>query len=143
MAKRPQTSEDLAKRFARTRADHAHETAEDYVEAIALLIERHGEARVGDLAKLMGVSHVTVSRIVGRIAREGLVEAVRYRPIALTPAGKRLAAAARERHEVVLGFLLAIGVPREQAEIDAEGIEHHVSSETIDAMRRIASKGAP
>lgn len=138
MARRPPTSEDPSKRFTRTRADHAHETAEDYVEAIALLIERGGEARVGDLARLMGVSHVTVSRIVGRIAREGLVTAVRYKPIVLTPAGERLAAEARERHEVVLGFLLAIGVPRENAEIDAEGIEHHVSTETIDAMRRIA-----
>ena len=143
MAQRPAPTDDTARRFKRTRADHAHETAEDYVEAIALLVERDGEARVGDLAKLMGVSHVTVSRIVGRIARAGLVEAVRHRPITLTPAGTQLAAAARERHEVVLGFLLAIGVPREQAEIDAEGIEHHVSIETIDAMRRVARGSSP
>lgn len=142
MAKRP-AAEDQAQRFRRTRLDHARETAEDYVEAIAALADRGGEARVGELAKLMGVSHVTVSRIVGRIAREGLVEVTPYRPVRLTAAGRKLAARSRDRHDVVLRFLLAIGVGPAQAEIDAEGIEHHVSNQTIAAMRRVVEGSSP
>ncbi|GJM18560.1 MAG: transcriptional regulator MntR [Phycisphaeraceae bacterium] len=126
---------DPAQRFARTRAAHADETAEDYVEAIAGLIDRSGEARVKHLAALMGVSHVTVSRIVTRLVREGLVTTEPRAPIDLTPKGRRLAKAARERHEIVLAFLLAAGVPARQAEIDAEGIEHHCSKATLRAMK--------
>lgn len=131
---------DASARFKRTRTAHAQETAEDYVEAIADLIARRGEARVRDLSKMMGVSHVTVSRIIARIAAEGLVDTSPYRPIALTHAGRRLAARAQRRHEIVVGFLLALGVPLRQAAIDAEGIEHHVSAETIRAMERLAAR---
>jgi DtxR family manganese transport transcriptional regulator len=122
-------------RFRRTRADHRDEIAEDYVEAIAELIGDHGEARVRDLAEMMGVSHVTVSRTVARLVSAGLVVTEPYRPIELTPAGERLARECEQRHEVVLEFLLKLGVPRKQAELDAEGIEHHVSEKTISAMR--------
>lgn len=130
--------ESAADRFARTRAAHRDETAEDYVEAIAGLIDSAGEARVRDLSRLMGVSHVTVTRIIARIGELGLVSTEPYKPITLTAAGRRMAEMARRRHDVVLGFLLAIGVPRKQAEIDAEGIEHHVSAATIRAMERVA-----
>lgn len=124
-------------RFRGTRAAHEDETAEDYVEAIADAIDSRGEARVRDLVRLMGVSHVTVSRIVARLVKEGLVETAPYKPITLTPSGRKLAARSRVRHEAVLNFLLAIGVPRAQAEVDAEGIEHHVSEATIRAMTRV------
>jgi DtxR family manganese transport transcriptional regulator len=128
-------------RFRRTRAAHRDETAEDYAEAVAYLIEFRGEARVRDLAAMMGVSHVTVTRIVARLRRQGLLEAEPYRPIVLTPAGRRLAQRARRRHADVLAFLHALGVPRGQAEIDAEGIEHHVSEATIRAMRNMVRRG--
>jgi DtxR family transcriptional regulator, manganese transport regulator len=136
---------DQSARFRSTRAAHQDETAEDYVEAIMQITGEHGEARVRDLSKLMGVSHVTVTRIVARLASKGLVEARRHRPIELTAEGKRLAARIRRRHDAVLGFLLAIGVPAKQAEIDAEGIEHHVSEATIRAMRAatLRSSGGP
>ena len=131
-----------ASRFRRTRDAHAQESAEDYVEAVAGLIEQHGEARVRDLARLMGVSHVTVTRTVSRLAKQDppLLATEPRAPIRLTPAGRRMAAAARRRHEVVLAFLLAAGVPRGQAEIDAEGIEHHCSAATLRAMERAAGR---
>ncbi len=136
----PDGSHDPAQRFRRTRAAHADETAEDYVEAIAALIEHRGEARVKHLAELMGVSHVTVSRIVTRLSKEGLVSTKPRAPIELTPAGTRMANAARERHETVLAFLLAAGVPKRQAEIDAEGIEHHCSKATLKAMKKASER---
>ena len=137
--KNPASSSSVtpAARFRGTRAAHEVETGEDYVEAIAQLIETRGEARVRDLSAMMGVSHVTVSRIITRLAKQGLVATEPYRPIELTPRGRELAAHAQRRHEVVLAFLRAIGVSAEQAEIDAEGIEHHVSEATIKAMERL------
>ena len=138
MASRP--LRDEAERFRGTRAAHRDETAEDYVEAIGQLIDSQGEARVRDLTQMMGVSHVTVTRIVARLQKKGLVETEPYRPITLTRAGRTMARRARERHEAVLAFLRAIGVPRRQAEIDTEGIEHHVSDATVRAMRRLTEQ---
>ncbi len=128
-----------SERFVSTRRAHRDETAEDYTEAIDQLIAQHGCARVGELAELMGVSHVTVTRIISRLQREGLVETEPRKPINLTDAGRRVAHASRERHEAVLRFLIAAGVTLEQARIDAEGIEHHVSEETLAALRTLTA----
>jgi DtxR family manganese transport transcriptional regulator len=122
-------------RYRKARADHRDETAEDYTEAVADLLQRNGEARVKDLADMMGVSHVTVSRVVSRLMEKGYLITEPYRPIMLTERGKRLAEHARARHELTRDFLLALGVPAEVAEMDAEGMEHHLSEETMDAMR--------
>ncbi|MBL4697698.1 MAG: manganese-binding transcriptional regulator MntR [Phycisphaerales bacterium] len=132
---RPDNSEP--ERFRSTRRAHRNETAQDYVESIAQLIEERDQARVGDLAKVMGVSHVTVTRIITRLAKEGLVTKEPRQPIFLTPTGQEMAHASQQRHQVVLGFLLAIGINDRQAQIDAEGIEHHVSAETLDALSQI------
>ncbi len=125
-----------AKRFARVRMAHRTEVQEDYVELIADLIADHGEARAIDLAERLGVTAATVNNTLSRLKRDGLVEARPYRSIFLTPCGAAMAAAARARHETVVKFFLALGVSRESAEIDAEGVEHHLSAETLDAMRR-------
>ena len=124
----------------RTRNDHANETAEDYVEAVAEIIETKGSCRVADLAKRFDVSHVTVSRIVGRLVSEHLLITEPYRPIELTEKGKRLAQMAKKRHQIVFEFLLAIGVDEKNAAIDSEGIEHHVSKSTLDAMSKLVSE---
>ncbi|TWT88835.1 Transcriptional regulator MntR [Pseudobythopirellula maris] len=124
-----------SKRFRRIRDDHAAETAEDYVEAIAELARDEGQCRGADLARHFGVSHVTVTKTVARLAAEGLVETEPYQPIALTKKGERLAEASRKRHEVVLAFLLALGVDEATAQADAEGIEHHVSPSTLKRFK--------
>ncbi len=123
---------------ARTRQDHAAEIAEDYVEAIADLIDAGGVCRVTDLAERFGVTHVTVIRTVQRLERDGLVATEPYKPVQLTEAGRALAETCRRRHEIVVRFLLAIGVSPAVAAVDAEGIEHHVSAETLDRFRSIA-----
>ncbi|MFB3430819.1 MAG: manganese-binding transcriptional regulator MntR [Phycisphaerales bacterium] len=129
-----------ASAHARTRRDHATEKAEDYVEAIADLVEASGSCRVTDLSERFGVTHVTVIRTVQRLERDGLVRTEPYRPIELTSKGLKLARDCRERHEVVYRFLLAIGVSAEVATVDAEGIEHHVSDETLERLRAIADR---
>lgn len=120
---------------SRVRSDHATELAEDYVEAIADRIASKGSCRAVDLAQQFQVSHVTVNRTIGRLQRDGFVTTKPYAPIELTPAGNRLAKSARKRHEIVRQFLLAIGVSETVADIDSEGIEHHVSPETLAAMK--------
>lgn len=101
----------------------------------------NGECRVRDLAARFGVSHVTVIRVVKRLERDGLVTTEPYRPVELTAAGRRLARACRERHEIVYRFLLAIGVDEQTAAFDSEGIEHHVSRATLERFRAIADRG--
>jgi len=127
-------------RFRRTREDHSRERAEDYVELIDALIEEKGEARATDLADRLGISHVSVSRTVQRLQRDGYVTCQPYRAIFLTETGAALAAHSRDRHQVVVSFLQSLGVDREVAEVDAEGIEHHVSESTLEAMRRFSEK---
>jgi DtxR family manganese transport transcriptional regulator len=125
---------------ARTRQAHRRELVEDYVEIIAHLIDKVGEARVVDIARRLGVSHVTVSKTIDRLQRDGLVTSRPYRSIFLTDSGRSKAAAVRQRHEMVVRFLRTIGVSEAAARADAEGIEHHVSEETLAAFTRIAER---
>jgi len=125
-----------AESLQQTRREHASETAEDYVEAIADLTAQQGEARVVDLARRLGVTHVTVNRTLGRLQREGYVSVQPYRAIFLTDSGRKLAAECQHRHSIVVAFLRSLGVPEKSAEIDAEGIEHHVSPATLAAFAR-------
>lgn len=126
--------------FQRMRDAHSTEMAEDYVELIGDLIAEVGEARLTDLAQNLGVSHATAAKVVQRLAREGLVESRPYRSIFLTAEGETVAAASRERHRIVHEFLLALGVSDRVAEADSEGIEHHVSSETLAVFQRMTAE---
>ncbi len=127
----------MANVHQRTRSDHATETAEDYVEAIADFVYHNGICRPGDLVSFFKVTHATVNNTVGRLVRDGFVAREPYGPLELTARGRKLAARCRERHKVVEAFLIAIGVSKATAIADSEGIEHHVSAETLNAMKRI------
>ncbi|UUX48431.1 manganese-binding transcriptional regulator MntR [Nisaea acidiphila] len=122
--------------FERIRRDHSVEIAEDYVELIADLIETNGEARLVDLADHLGVSRPTVNNTIQRLQKEGLVESKPYRAIFLTDKGRAVAEHARQRHHLVLEFLHLIGVPANIAEADAEGLEHHLSEQTLECLGR-------
>ena len=132
---------DSAAKFDRIRRAHQSEVAEDYVEMISDLIEETGEARTVDLAARFGVTSPTVNAIVRRLQRENLVETQPYRSIFLTEAGKALAESSRARHQIVRDFLVTIGVPEIIAEEDAEGVEHHVSEETLAVFAQITAAG--
>ncbi|NUQ71773.1 MAG: manganese-binding transcriptional regulator MntR [Chthonomonadales bacterium] len=129
-------------RFSKTRSDHAMELAADYAELIEDLQRLNGEARIVDMATHLGTSHVTVVGKLNRLVRDGIVRRQRHRAVFLTDEGKRLAAQARERHATVRSVLLAIGCPPEIAERDAEGIEHHISPETLAAFGRFLRQRA-
>jgi DtxR family manganese transport transcriptional regulator len=126
--------------FRRSRRDRAAEIAQDYVEAIADLSTSLGEARVVDLARRLGVTHVTVNRTLARLKKIRLVNMEPYRAIFLTEAGHKLAEECKKRHETVTAFLRSLGISEEVAELDAEGIEHHVSPETLATFERLLNK---
>ena len=123
-------------RFEQVRNARNSETAEDYTEMIADLIRNAGEARAVDLAKHFGVTGPTVNSIIRRLVRDGLVVSKPYRSIFLTDKGQTLADYCKKRHEIVYDFLIKIGVNSDVAKNDAEGIEHHVSAETLGVFEK-------
>ncbi len=125
---------EQAHRFGAARTAQSSALLEDYAELIADLLVAEGEARPTDIARRLGVSHATVIKTIGRLKREGLATARPYRGVFLTEAGQMLAVRVRARHRLVVDMLIAVGVPREAAEQDAEGIEHYVSETTLAAF---------
>ena len=130
-----------AGRFGKARTAQSGALMEDYVELISDLIGSGGEARPTDIARRLGVTHPTAIKTIARLKREGLAMAKPYRGVFLTESGENLAERVRTRHRVVVDLLLAVGVPAEAAEQDAEGIEHHVSDTTLAAFGQFLRRG--
>ncbi|HFI6383205.1 TPA: manganese-binding transcriptional regulator MntR [Escherichia coli] len=132
--------EEHVEGFRQVREAHRRELIDDYVELISDLIREVGEARQVDMAARLGVSQPTVAKMLKRLATMGLIEMIPWRGVFLTSEGEKLAQESRERHQIVENFLLVLGVSPEIARRDAEGMEHHVSEETLDAFRLFTQK---
>jgi DtxR family manganese transport transcriptional regulator len=124
-----------AHRFGKARTAQSAALLEDYVELISDLMASAGEARPTDVARRLGVSHATAIKTISRLKREGFATSRPYRGVFLTAEGEALAERVRMRHRLVVDLLVAVGVPADSAEADAEGIEHHVSDVALDAFR--------
>ncbi len=120
-----------ARRFGKARSAPSTALREDYVELVADLLAIEGEARPTDIARRLGVSHVSAIKAIARLKRDGLVVGRPYHGVFLTAVGKALAEQVRWSHRLVVDLLVAVGVPTEAAEADAEGMEHHVSDATL------------
>lgn len=110
---------------------------EDYVEVVYELILEKGYARIIDIGGHLHVSSPTATKMVQRMAEEGLVVYERYRGIALTEAGTELAKRLRKRHGVLTRFLSLMGVDEATAHKTTEGIEHHLDALTLDRIERL------
>ncbi len=130
-----------ARRFGKTRSAQSGALLEDYVELIDDLLTTNGEARPTDVARRLGVSHATAIKTIARLKRGGLATGRPYRGVFLTEDGQKLAARVRSRHRLVVDILLALGVPAEAAEADAEGIEHYVSEASLKAFAQFLERG--
>ena len=135
--------EEHVEGFRQVREAHRRELIDDYVELISDLIREVGEARQVDMAARLGVSQPTVAKMLKRLASVGLIEMIPWRGVFLTPEGEKLAQESRERHQLVENFLLVLGVSPEIARRDAEGMEHHVSEETLVKFREFTLKYGP
>lgn len=127
--------EEHVEGFRQVREAHRRELIDDYVELISDLIREVGEARQVDMAARLGVSQPTVAKMLKRLATVGLIEQIPWRGVFLTAEGEKLAQASRERHQIVESFLLVLGISPDIARRDAEGMEHHVSEETLERFR--------
>ena len=113
---------------------------DDYLERTWELIQRKGYARVADLAAELGVRQASASLMVKRLAEAKLLTREAYRGFVLTAAGLERAQYIHERHQVLAKFFDAIGVDAETAAEDIDGIEHHLSPETVAALKRATRK---
>jgi len=111
-------------------------SVEDYMEVIYELIQEKGYARSIDISKYLGVKSPSVTSMLQRLDKMGLVDYERYRGITLTSKGESLAKSVKERHFVIAKLLQIFGVAENIANSDAEGIEHHVHKVTIDRITR-------
>ena len=132
--------EEHVEGFRQVREAHRRELIDDYVELISDLIIEVGEARQVDMAARLGVSQPTVAKMLKRLASVGLIEMIPWRGVVFTAEGERLAQESRERHQIVENFLLMLGISPEIARRDAEGMEHHVSKETLEAFSRFTQQ---
>ena len=135
--------EEHVEGFRQVREAHRRELIDDYVELISDLIREVGEARQVDMAARLGVSQPTVAKMLKRLASVGLIEMIPWRGVFLTPEGEKLAQESRERHQLVENFLLVLGVSPEIARRDAEGMEHHVSEESLVKFGEFTLKYGP
>jgi len=126
--------------FRKVRDAHKTENTEDYLELIAELLNSKGEARIVDIANKLDIAQATANKTIQRLQSQGYVKREPYRSIFLTLKGQKIASISKKKHNVVLNFLLNLGVDSKTAETDSEGIEHHVSNKTLKKMERFNNK---
>ncbi|GAA5415486.1 HTH-type transcriptional regulator MntR [Paraliobacillus ryukyuensis] len=107
---------------------------EDYIEQIYILIESKGYARVSDIADALDVHPSSVTKMVQKLDKDEYLNYEKYRGLILTPQGKKIGKRLVYRHELLEQFLELIGVNQENIYQDVEGIEHHLSWNSIDRI---------
>jgi Mn-dependent DtxR family transcriptional regulator len=110
---------------------------EDYLERILGLINSKGYARVVDIATSLKISQASVSNMVQRLDAEGFLKYEKYRGLALTTAGEKLARNITRRHELLSDFLRLLGLEDQIISHDVEGMEHHISRSTLRAIEAL------
>ena len=107
---------------------------EDHIEQIYLLIDNKGYARVSDIAEALSVLPSSVTKMVQKLDKDGYLIYEKYRGLTLTPKGQKLGKRLVQRHDLLEQFLRLIGVDEERIYEDVEGIEHHLSWNSIDRI---------
>ncbi|HIX11159.1 metal-dependent transcriptional regulator [Agathobaculum sp.] len=116
------------------------ESAENYLEAILILMQKNGQVRSIDVAHYTGFSKPSISRAVGLLRDNGYVSIDQNGLLGLTEAGLKIAETIYERHTVLTDLLTKLGVSPETAAEDACRIEHVISAETFDKLKEHVRK---
>ena len=116
-----------------------HESGEMYLEAILVLSKQNGHVRSIDVSEYLGYSKPSVSRAMGILRSGGYVTVDKDGAITLTDSGLAIAEKIYERHTVLTHMLLQLGVSQETAAADACRLEHAISDESFQALKRWAS----
>jgi len=112
------------------------ETLERYVEAVRDLQERGRRARTKGIARKLKVKEASVTEMLRRLKKRGLVEYEPYRGAALTRRGRQLADELTKKHNTLAEFLKVLGVNEKTAEADACKIEHIVDPKTMEKLKK-------
>ena len=115
---------------------HLQESGEMYLETIYRLTKTRPSVRAIDVCEHMGFSKPSVSRAIGLLKTGGFVEVDKNGHLSLTPQGKHIAERTFECHTLLKTLFIRLGVDEETADADACKIEHHISDETLFALRR-------
>ena len=107
---------------------------EDYLEVIYELVQQKGYATTIDISQYLNVSSPSVTKMVKRLDETGYLKYEKYRGICLTPQGIDVAMSIHQRHSLLAEFLKMIGVDKDIANKDAEGIEHHLHPQTLKKL---------
>jgi len=119
---------------------HEIENTEDYLELISDLLNNSGEARIVDIANQLGIAQATANKTIKRLLDQGYIKKEPYRSIFLTLKGQNIASKSKRRHNIVYNFLINLGLSKKIAQLDSEGIEHHVSNFTLKKMKKFNKK---
>ena len=117
-----------------------YESGEMYLESILVLSRQGKSIRAIDLCEYMGYSKPSVSRALGILKKSGHVEVDNSGHLILTKEGRIVAEKIYERHKILTEFLVKIGVRQETASDDACKIEHHISDESLEAIKKMLTK---
>ena len=112
---------------------------EDYLEVIYELIQKKGYATAIDISESLNVSSPSVTKMLRRLDSSRYLRYEKYRGICLTQEGIDVAKSIHEKHGLLSDFLKMIGVDENTANIDAEGIEHHIHPETLKKLERFVN----
>jgi DtxR family Mn-dependent transcriptional regulator len=113
-----------------------HKTIEEYIETISVLEQKHGRAQTGMIAACMGVKPPSITEMLQKLEKEGLVHYESYNGAVLTGSGKKMARELMQKHRIIANLLEILGIDRELAEVDACEIEHHVSGKTLKRLEQ-------
>lgn len=122
---------------------HIQESGEMYLETIYILSEKTGAVRSIDVGEYMGYSKPSVSRAVGILKKGGYLLMDKDGYLTLTESGLAVAKKIYERHTLLTDFLIRLGVNEKTAVEDACKIEHDISDETFDALKKHAKVHSP
>lgn len=114
------------------------QSAEDYLERIHELIEEKGYARVVDIASSLSVKQASVTSMVQKLDELGYLNYEKYRGLILTEKGRAVACKIKNRHETLSRFFSLLGLDKKTQQHDIEGIEHHLSAETVEVLADLA-----
>ena len=117
-----------------------HESGEDYLEAILVLQEEKGIVHSIDVAQHLGYSKPSVSRAMSILRTSGHIVMEKDGQLKLTEEGLRVASSIYERHKLLTNWLIHLGVSPETAAEDACKIEHDISEETLQCLKRLAQE---
>ena len=132
----------ISKRLESIKAAHKYENTifsskmEDYLEVISELVEMKGYATTLDISRYMNVSAPSVTKMLKKLDSNGLLEYEKYHGINLTKKGNQVADSVKQKHSILLEFFEILGIGKDTANQDAEGIEHHLNPKTIRQLRK-------